>query len=48
MGQYNAYLKQYMRACVTTDRLSALLNAGQAIILAVGLTAIITTALHTV
>ena len=43
--QYNEYLKEYMRACITTDRLAALLNAGQSIILAGGLCAIMVTAL---
>jgi ABC-type transport system involved in Fe-S cluster assembly fused permease/ATPase subunit len=47
VGQYHAYLKSYMRASITTDRLSAILNMGQSVVLACGLTGIMVTALHT-
>ncbi|KAJ9529892.1 hypothetical protein QJQ45_022301 [Haematococcus lacustris] len=46
VAQYNAYLKEYFKATVHTERLAAVLNAGQAIILAGGLTAIMVTALQ--
>lgn len=45
--QYNEYLKGFMRATLETERLAATLNAGQAAILATGLTAIMVTAITT-
>jgi len=40
VAQYDKYLVGYQRAALDTERLSALLNAGQGAILAIGLTAI--------
>jgi ABC-type transport system involved in Fe-S cluster assembly fused permease/ATPase subunit len=40
VAQYDQYLRGYQKAALDTERLSALLNAGQGAILAVGLTAV--------
>jgi ABC-type transport system involved in Fe-S cluster assembly fused permease/ATPase subunit len=47
VAQYDAYLRGYQRAAVETERLSALLNAGQAIIIAAGLTSVLIAAIVT-
>jgi ABC-type transport system involved in Fe-S cluster assembly fused permease/ATPase subunit len=39
--QYDTYLRGFQNAAIQTERLSALLNAGQAIILSVGLTLVL-------
>lgn len=43
--QYDRFLKDYQTASIKTEQLSATLNAGQAVILAVGLTAILMAAI---
>lgn len=45
--QYNEYLKGYMKAAINTERLAAILNTGQSVILAIGLTTIMITAIST-
>ena len=44
MSEYDSYLVGYQRASVTTEVISATLNAGQAVILAGGLTAVLAAA----
>ena len=38
--QYDGYLRSYQCAAIKTERLSAMLNAGQSVILAAGLTGV--------
>lgn len=40
VAQYDRYLVGYQKAALDTERLSAMLNAGQGVILAAGLTAV--------
>ena len=44
MSEYDTYLVGYQRASVATEVISATLNAGQAVILAGGLTAVLAAA----
>ncbi|KAL3155600.1 hypothetical protein ABBQ38_010855 [Trebouxia sp. C0009 RCD-2024] len=44
VDQYDAYLLGFQRASVATERVSATLNAGQSVVLTVGLTAVLTLA----
>jgi ABC-type transport system involved in Fe-S cluster assembly fused permease/ATPase subunit len=45
VAQYDAYLTGYQKAAIENERLSALLNAGQAVILAAGLTGVLVAAI---
>lgn len=44
VSEYDSYLVGYQRASVTTEVISATLNAGQSVILAGGLTAVLAAA----
>lgn len=45
--EYDSYLKDFQHASIRTEQLSALLNAGQAIVLVSGMVGVLLTALHT-
>ena len=44
MNEYDEYLVGYQRAAVATEAIAAMLNAGQAVVLACGLTAVLVAA----
>ena len=44
MNEYDEYLVGYQRAAVATEAIAATLNAGQAVVLASGLTAVLVAA----